>query len=151
MTSAHDLYKGTARGKRKGETTGKSSQQLPKKSRVDEPTVGVPSGVPVVEVVESPPRRAESPPAGVIDEPRVEVSSVPSPVEEPMVGSTSRDTRQEVFDSVFKMAVERAESVHKNKKYIKASHSFPGHNFDHAFSREANDITMVYPLFVHLP
>ena len=109
---------------------GESSQQPPKKVRVDEPAIGVPSGVPVVELVESPHRKVESPPAEVVDEPRVEVPSVPSLVEEPVVGSTSRDTRQEVFDSVFKMAVERAESVYKNKKYIKASHSFPGYNFN---------------------
>ena len=67
------------------------------------------------------------------------------------MGSTSKETRQEVFDGLFKMEVERAESVHKNKKYIKASHSFPGYNFGQAFSRAANDITMVLFLFVYLP
>ena len=134
MTSVHDLYKGTARAKRKGKTTGESLQQPPKRARVNDPTVETPSEVPVVEVVESPPRRVDSPPAEVVNEPRVEVPSAPSLVEEPVVGNTSKETRQEVFDSVFKMAVERAESVHKNKKHIKASHSFAGYNFCQAFS-----------------
>ena len=114
MTSAHDLYKGTARGKRRGKTNGESSQQPAKKSRV-------------------------------------EVPFVPSPVEEPVAGSTSKDTRKEVFDRVLKMTMERVESVHQNKKYIKASSSFPGYNFGQAFSRAANDITMVPFCFVYLP
>ena len=74
MTSAHDLYK----GKRKGKTTGESSHQLPKKARVDGPAMEVPLQVPVVEVVETPPRRVDSPPAKVVDEPEVEVPFVPS-------------------------------------------------------------------------
>ena len=118
---------------------------------MDEPAVEVPFEVPVVEVVESHPRRVESPPAEVFEEPQVEVSFVRSPVEEPAVGGTSKDTWQEVFDSVFKMVVEQAESVHKNKKYIKASNSFPGYNFGQAFFRAANDITMVQFLLVYLP
>ena len=118
---------------------------------MDEPAVETRSEVPVVEVVESPPRRVDSPPAEVFEEPRVEVPSAPSPVEEPVAGNTSKETKQEVFDSIFKMAVERAENVRKNKKYIKASSSFPGYNFGQAFSRAANDITMVHFLFVYLP
>ena len=59
MSSAHDLYKSSARGKRKSQ--GESSQSLPKKARVEEPTVRVPPEVPVVEVVESPARGVESP------------------------------------------------------------------------------------------
>ena len=80
MSSAHDLYKSSARGKRKSQ--GESSQSLPKKVRVEEPTVGVPPEVPVVEVVESPARGMESPRAAVADEPQDEVPFVPSLVEE---------------------------------------------------------------------
>ena len=94
-------------------------------------------------MVETPPRRVDSPPAEVVDEPRVEVPFVPSPVEEPVAGSTSKESRQELFDSVAKITIERAENVCKNKKYMKVSSSFQDYNFGQAFSRAANDITMV--------
>ena len=139
MTSAHDLYKSSARGKRK--VQGESSKSQPKKARVEEPTAEVPSEVPVVEVVESPPRRVESPRVEVVDEPQVEVPFVPSPVEE--VGGTEKEVRKEVFAGVRKMTHERVDIVFHNKKYIKASSSFPGYNFGQAFSRGLNDITMV--------
>ena len=150
MSSAHDLYKNSARGKRKSQ--GESSQSLPKKTRVEEPTVGVPPEVPVVEVVESPARGAESSrAAAAVDEPQVEVHSIPSPVEEAAEVDDNKETRKEVFDTVFKMTVDRAERVHKNKKYLKASSSFAGYNFGSAFSRAANDLTMVSLLFAYLP
>ena len=79
MSSAHELYKSSARGKRKSQ--GESSQSLPKKTRVEESTTGVPPEVPVVEVVESPVRGAESSrAAAAADEPQEEVHSIPSPV-----------------------------------------------------------------------
>ena len=150
MSSAHDLYKSSARGKRKSQ--GESSQSLPKKVRVEEPTVRVPPEVPVVEVVESPARGVESPRAAAADdEPYVEVPFIPSPVEEAAEVVDSKETRKEVFDVVYKMTVDRVEKVHKNKKYFKASSSFPGYNFGTAFSRAANDITMVSFLFAYLP
>ena len=151
MSSAHDLYKNSARGKRKSQ--GESSQSLPKKTRVEEPTVGVPPEVPVVDVVESPARGVESPRAATVaDEPRVEeVHSIPSPVEDAAEVDASKEDRQQIFDSVFKLTVARAEKVHKNKKYLKASSSFAGYNFGTAFSRAANDITMVSVLFAYLP
>ena len=64
MSSAHDLYKSSTRGKRKRQ--GESSQSLPKKARVEEPTVEVPPAVPVVEAVESPFRELESPRAELL-------------------------------------------------------------------------------------
>ena len=150
MSSAHDLYKSSARGKRKSQ--GESSQSLPKKTRVEEPTIGVPPEVPVVEVVESPARGVESPRAAtVVDEPQEEVHSIPSPVEDAAEVNTSREDRQQIFDSVFRMTATRIEKVHKNKKYLKASSSFAGYNFGSAFNRAANDLTMVSPLFVYLP
>ena len=139
MTSAQDLYKSSARGKRKGQ--GESSQSQPKKARVEEPAAEVPSEVPVVEVVESPPRRVESPRVEVVDEPQVEVPFVPSPVEE--VAGSSNEVRKELFAGVRKMTHERVDNVFHNKKYIKASSSFPTYNFGQAFSRGLNDITMV--------
>ena len=141
MSSAHDLYKNSARGKRRGK--GEGSQSQPKRARVEEPAVEVPPVVPVVEVVESPPRGMESPRAEVADEPQVEVPFVPSLVEEVVEGGSSKEARKQVFDSVYKMTLDRLEKVHQNKKYIKASSSFPGYNFGSAFSRAANDITMV--------
>ena len=150
MTSAFDLYKGTARRKRKGKTTGESSQRSPKKARVDEPAMETPSEVPVIEVVETPPRRVDSPPAVVVDEPRVEVPFVPSPVEEPVPENTSRESRQELFDSVAKMMIEHVENVRKNKKYLKASSSFKDCNFGQALSRASSDITMVIFLLAYL-
>ena len=109
MTSSHDLYKSSARGKRKGH--GESSQSQPKKARVEEPAAEVPSKVPVVEVVESPPRGMESPQTEVADEPQVEVPFVPSPVEEAVEGS-NKETKKEVFDNVYKMAQVRLDKVH---------------------------------------
>ena len=149
MTSSHDLYKSSARGKRKGH--GESSQSQPKKARVEEPAAEVPSKVPVVEVVESPPRGMESPRAEVADEPQDEVPFVPSPVEEVAGAGDSRESRQQIFDSVFKLTLDRVEKVHKNKKYLKAYSSFAGYNFGSAFSRAANDLTMVGFLLVYLP
>ena len=149
MSSAHDLYKSSARGKRKSQ--GESSQSLPKKARVEEPTAEVPPAVPVVEVAESPVRGMESPRAEAADEPQVEVPFVPSPVEEVAEGGDSKETRKEIFDTVFKMTLDRVEKVHKNKKYFKASSSFAGYNFGSAFSRAANDLTMVGFLLVYLP
>ena len=151
MFSAHDLYKSSARGKRKSQ--GESSQSFPKKVRVEEPAVGVPPEVPVVEVVESPARGVESPRADTVaDEPRVEeVHSIPSPVEDAAEVNTSREDRQQIFDSVFRMTATRIEKVHKNKKYLKASSSFAGYNFGSAFNRAANDLTMVSFLFAGLP
>ena len=112
----------------------------------------MPPEVPVVEVVESPVRGVESPRAAAVDdEPSVEVPFVPSPVEEAAEVNTSREDRQQIFDSVFKLTVSRDEKVHKNKKYFKASSLFPGYNFGTAFSRAANDITMVSSLFACLP
>lgn len=112
----------------------------------------MPPEVPVVEVVESPARGVESPQAATADnEPHAEVPFVPSPVEEIAEVDDSKETRKEVFDAVFKMTVERVEKVHKNKKYFKASSSFPGYNFGSAFSQAANDITMVSFLFAYLP
>ena len=141
MSSAHDLYKSSARGKRKSQ--GESSQSLPKKARVEEPAAEVPPVVPVVEVVESPVRGMESPRAEATDEPQAEVPFVPSPVEEVVDGGNNKEARKQVFDSVFKMTLDRVEKVHQSKKYFKASSSFPGYNFGSAFSRAANDITMV--------
>ena len=102
-------------------------------------------------MVESPVRGTESPRAEAADEPQVEVPFVPSPVEEVAEGGDSRETRQQIFDSFFKMTLDRAEKVHKNKKYLKASSSFAGYNFGSAFSRAVNDLTMVGFLFVYLP
>ena len=79
----------------------------------------------MVEVVESPPRGMESPLAEVADEPQVE---------EAMEGGSSKETRKEVFDSVYKMTQDRLDKVHQNKKYIKASSSFLSYNFGKAFS-----------------
>ena len=81
----------------------------------------------MVEVVESPPRRVESPRVEVVNEPQVEVPSVPSPVEE--VGGSEKEVRKEVFVGVRKMTHERVDNVIHNKKYIKASSSFLGYNF----------------------
>ena len=139
MSSSYNLYKGNAR-KRKGKVAGESSQSLPKKARVEEPTTEVPPAVPVVEVAESPDRGMESPRAAA-DEPQVEVPFVPSPVEE--VGGSSKEARKEVFAGVCKMTHERVDNVFHHKKYIKASSSFPSYNFGQAFSRGLNDITMV--------
>ena len=150
MSSSYNLYKGNAR-KRRGKVAGESSQSLPKKARVEEPTTEVPPAVPVVEVAESPDRGTEAPRAAAADEPQVEVPFVPSPVEEVAEGGDSREVRQQIFDNVFKMTLDRAEKVHKNKKYLKASSSFEGYNFGSAFSRAANDITMVCFLFGYLP
>ena len=105
MTSAFDMYKGTARSKRKGKVTGESSQPQPKKARVNEPAVETASEVPVVEVVETPPQRVDSFPAKVVNETRVEVPSVPSPVKERVAGGTSKEAMQELFNSVAKMTV----------------------------------------------
>ena len=149
MSSAHDLYKSSARGKRKSQ--GESSQSLPKKARVEEPAAKVPPAVPVVEVTESPARGMDSPRAEVADEPQDEVPFVPSPVEEVAGAGDSRESRQQIFDSVFKLTLDRVEKVHKNKKYLKASSSFAGYNFGSAFSRAANDLTMVSFLFVYSP
>ena len=104
MSSAHDLYKSSARGKRKSQ--GESSQSLPKKVRVEEPAAEVPPAVPVVEVTESPARGIDSPRAEVADEPPVEVPFVPSPVEEVAEAGGSRENRQQIFDTVFKMTVD---------------------------------------------
>ena len=134
MSSSYNLYKGNAR-KRRGKADGESSQSLPKKARVKEPTTGVSPAV-----AESPDRGMESPRAAA-DEPRVEVPFVPSPVEE--VGGSSREARKEVFVGLCKMMHERVDNVFHHKKYIKASSSFPGYNFGQAFSRGLNDITMV--------
>ena len=139
MSSSYNLYKGNA-CKRKGKVVGESSESLPKKARVDEPSVGVPPAVPVVEVAESPDRGAESPRVAAED-PQDEVPFVPSPIEE--VGGSSKEARKEVFASLGKMTHERVENVLHHKKYIKASSSFPGYNFGQAFSRGLNDITMV--------
>ena len=56
MTSAFDLYKGTARSKRKSKVTRETSQPTPKKTRVEEPVVETSMAVPEVEVIEMPPR-----------------------------------------------------------------------------------------------
>ena len=66
-------------------------------------------------------------------------------------GGSNKEARKQVFDSVFKMTLDRVEKVHKNKKYLKASSSFAGYNFGSAFSRAVNDITMVSFLFAYLP
>ena len=139
MSSSYNLYKGNAR-KRKGKVVGESSESLPKKARAEEPSVGVPPAVPVVDVAESPDRGVESPRVAAED-PQDEVPFVPSPVEE--VGGSSKDARKEVFANLGKMTHERVENVLHHKKYIKASSSFPGYNFGQAFSRGLNDITMV--------
>ena len=89
MSSSYNLYKGNAR-KRRGKD-GESSQSLPKKARVEEPSVGVPPAVPVVEVAESPVRGVESPRVAA-EETQDEVPFVPSPVEE--VGGSSKDARK---------------------------------------------------------
>ena len=115
-------------------------QSLTKKARVEEPSIGVPPAVPVVEVAESPDRGVESPRVAA-EEPQGEVPFVPSPVEE--VGGSSKEALKEVFASLGKMTHERVENVLHHKKYIKASSSFPGYNFGQAFSRGLNDITMV--------
>ena len=141
MSSSYNLYKGNAR-KRRGKD-GESSQSLPKKAPVEEPSVGVPPAVPVVEVAESPDRGVESPRVAA-EEPQDEVPFVPSPVED--VGGSSKDARKEVFANLGKMTHERVENVLHHKKYIKASSSFPGYNFGQAFSRGLNDITMVWLL-----
>ena len=139
MSSSYNLYKGNAR-KRRGKADGESSQSLPKKARVEEPTTRVPPAVPMVEVAESPDRGMESPRAAA-EEPQGEVPFVPSPVEE--VGGISKEARKEVFASLGKMTHERVDNVLHHKKYIKASSSFLGYNFGQTFSRGLNDITMV--------
>ena len=111
----------------------------------------MPLAVPVVEVAESPVREMESPRAEAADEPQAEVPFVPSLVEEVVDCGNNKEARKRVFDSVFKMTLDRVEKVHQNKKYFKASSSFPGYNFGSAFSRAANDLTMVCFLFVYLP
>ena len=111
----------------------------------------MPPAVPVVEVTESPARGMDSPRAEVADEPQDEVPFVPSPVEDVAGAGDSRESRQQIFDSVFKLTLDRVEKVHKNKKYLKASSSFAGYNFGSAFSRAANDLTMVGFLLVFLP
>ena len=80
MSSSYNLYKGNAR-KRKGKVVGESSESLPKKARADEPSVGVPPAVPVVEVAESPDRGAGSPRVAA-KETQDEVPFIPSIVEE---------------------------------------------------------------------
>ena len=117
MSSSYNLYKGNA-CKRKGKVVRESSESLPKKARADEPSVGVPPAVPVVDVAESPDRGVESPRVAAED-PQDEVPFVPSPVEE--VGGSSKDARQEVFANLGKMTIERVENVLHHKKYIKAS------------------------------
>ena len=77
-----------------------------------------------VEVFETPPHRVSSPPVEVFEEPRVKVPPVTSLVDEPVVGSTNKEARQELFDRVAWMTVERVEKVHQNKKYLKATSSF---------------------------
>ena len=139
MSSSYNLYKGNAR-KRKGKVVGESSGSLPKKARAEEPSLGVPPAVPVVDVAESPERGAGSP-RGAAEDPQDEVPFIPSIVEE--AGGSSKDARQEVFANLGKMTHERVENVLHHKKYIKASSSFPGYNFGQAFSRGLNDITMV--------
>ena len=139
MSSSYNLYKGNAR-KRKGKVVGESSESLPKKARAEEPSVGVPPTVPVVDVAESPERGASSPRV-VDEEPQDEVPFVPSSVEE--VGGSSKDARKEVFTNLGKMTHERVENVLHHKKYIKASSLFPRYNFGQTFSRGLNDITMV--------
>ena len=104
MSSAHDLYKSSACGKRKSQ--GESSQSLPKKARVEEPAAEVSPVVPVVEVAESLVRGMESPRAEVADEPQAEVPFVPSPVEEVVDGGSNKEARNQVFDSVFKMTLD---------------------------------------------
>lgn len=108
--------------------TEESSQQTPKKAWVAEPTI-IPEATPTaseVEIIKTP-HRVPSPPAPIFDEQRVEVHPAPSPVEEPVVEST-KEARQELFDSVAKMTVDRVEKVQKNKKYLKASSSFTEYN-----------------------
>ena len=139
MSSSYNLYKGNAR-KRKGKVVGESSESLPKKARADEPSVGVPPAVPVVDVAESPDRGAGSPRVAT-EETHDEIPMASSPIEE--VGGSSKDARKEVFANLGKMTHERVENVLHHKKYIKASSSFPGYNFGQAFSRGLNDITMV--------
>ena len=139
MSSSYNLYKGNAR-KRKGKVVGESSESLPKKARAEEPSVGVPPAVPVVDVAESPDRGAGSPRVAA-EETQDEVPLASSPIEE--VGGSSKDAQKEVFANLGKMTHERVESVLHHRKYIKASSSFPGYNFGQAFSRGLNDITMV--------
>ena len=101
MSSSYDLYKGTAHCKRKAKLSGEILQQAPKQSRVEEPSVAreSPSTLPEVEVLETPPWVA-SPPVQIFEEPRVDVTTIPSPVDEPVVESTSKEARQELFNKV---------------------------------------------------
>lgn len=123
VSSAYDFYKGMARSKRKGKVVGKSSQPTPKKTRVDEPTVEVPSVVSIVEIVETPPFIVTSPPLDITKEPKVDVPEVPSPSQEPESEDVAR-----VFASVIQMTADRVQKLAKHKKYVKAASSFPSYN-----------------------
>lgn len=124
MTLAYDLYKGTARNKRKANVVGEMSQPASKKTKVTKQVAETYEATPEVEVTETSRHRAASPPVEVIEESQVDVPSVSSPVEEPTVGSTCKEAGQELFDSVARMTIERVENVLKNKKYLKALSSF---------------------------
>ena len=113
MSSAYDLYNGTARNKRKAKVARETSQPTPKKTRTEELVVETSAAVPEVEVVETPPHRVSSPLVEVFEESGVDVPLAPSPVDEPVVGSTSKEARQELFDRVARMTAERVEKVHQ--------------------------------------
>ena len=145
MSSSYDLYKGTARSKRKAKI-GESSQASAKKAKTTEQEVvpEVPPTVPVVEVEESP-SRATAPEARVSEEPAVEEADEPPSIFEPVGEATVEDVRQ-VFEKTITMTTERAHKLASHRKYSKSASSFLGYNYGQAFSRGLNDITMVISL-----
>ena len=151
MTSAYDLYKGTARSKRRAKVVRETSQLSPKKEKIVEPVVETPTSVREGGVAEMSSHRVASPQIEVVDKKHVEAPLIPSPAEEQVVESSSKEARQELFESVVKMTIERVENVRKNKKYLKAWSSFQDYNFGQEFSRSASDITMVHFLLLYLP
>lgn len=138
MSSSYDLYKVSARYKRKGKSE-ECSQPAAKKTKVVEPKVvpEVPSTVPVVEVEDSP-SRVVTPEAQVTEEPSAEVRDEPPSFVEPAVEDIAQ-----VFEKVISMSTDRVQKLATQWKYSKAAFSFPGYNFGQAFSRGLNDVTMV--------
>lgn len=120
MTSAYDLYKDTARSKRKAKVVGETSQPSPKKAKVAKPVVETPAAVTVGGVAEISSHQVASPPVEVVDEQQVDAPPIPSPVEDQVVGSSSKEARQELIHSVARMTIERVENVRKKKKNLKA-------------------------------
>ena len=115
----------------KSKVARESSQSAPKKARVEESVAAaeIPSVMPDVEVVETPPRRATSPPVQTAEESRVPVPDIPSPVVEPVVEDATQ-----VFESVIQMTADWVQRLAKHKKYIKAASSFPSYYIGQALT-----------------